>query len=137
MRTRRCIMGSISPTPSRRALLGAFAATSAAIVAAPATAETLRREFEAWDDEPIVLRRTKQGRSDSKFRYHNAEHFFSALSEDSPTVGVTCSTKPESCSSSQSARICLMSDLLTIGVAVISDFAIGRASCRERVCQNG
>src|SRR3546814_7533638 len=71
MRTRRCIMGAISPTPSRRALLGAFAATSAAIVAAPATAETLRREFEAWDDEPIVLRRTKQGRSDSKFRYHN------------------------------------------------------------------
>src|SRR3546814_9455249 len=50
--------------------------------------------------------------------------FYSALSEDSPTVGVTCSTKPESCSSSQSARICLMSDLLTIGVAGISDFGL-------------
>src|SRR3546814_11616582 len=79
MRTRRCIMGAISPTPSRRALLGAFAATSAAIVAAPATAETLRREFEAWDDEPIVLRRTKQGRSDSKFSYHKAEHFLLSI----------------------------------------------------------
>src|SRR3546814_18132341 len=72
-------MGAISPTPSRRALLGAFAATSAAIVAAPATAETLRREFEAWDDEPIVLRRTKQRRSDSKFRYHNAEPFLLSI----------------------------------------------------------
>src|SRR3546814_21062864 len=79
MRTRRCIMGAISPTPSRRALLGDFAATSAAIVAAPATAETLRREFEAWDDEPIVLRRTKQGRSDSKFRSHNADHFLLSI----------------------------------------------------------
>src|SRR3546814_10788816 len=79
MRTRRCIMGAISPTPSRRALLGAFAATSAAIVAAPATAETLRREFEAWDDEPIVLRRTKPGRSDTKVRYHTAEHFLLSI----------------------------------------------------------
>src|SRR3546814_15790862 len=84
MRTRRCIMGAISPTPSRRALLGAFAATSAAIVAAPATAETLRREFEAWDDEPIVLRRTKQGRHDSKFRYPNAEHFLLSIERGFP-----------------------------------------------------
>jgi len=27
-------------------------------------------------DEPVVLRRTRAGRSDSRFRYHNAESFF-------------------------------------------------------------
>jgi hypothetical protein len=74
-------MGTISPTPSRRALLGAFAATSTTLVAAPATAETLRREFEAWDDTPIVLRRSQQGRSDSRYRYHNAEHFFIGIEQ--------------------------------------------------------
>ena len=72
-------MGAISPTPSRRALLGAFAAASAAIITAPATPATLRREFEAWDDKPIVLRRTKLGRRASRFRYHNAEHFFLSI----------------------------------------------------------
>src|SRR3546814_20216065 len=71
-------MGAISPTPSRRAFLGAFAATSAAVTAAPAT-EALQREFEAWDDEPIVLRRTEDGRGDSEFRYHNAESFFLSI----------------------------------------------------------
>src|SRR3546814_1353653 len=30
-------------------------------------------------DLPIVRRRTKQGRSDSKFRYHNAEHFLLSI----------------------------------------------------------
>src|SRR3546814_868839 len=72
MRNTEVRMGAISPTPSRRAFLGAFAATSAAVTAAPAT-EALQREFEAWDDEPIVLRRTEDGRGDSEFRYHNAE----------------------------------------------------------------
>lgn len=74
-------MGAISPTPSRRALLGAFAATSAVVVTTSATAETLRREFKAWDDEPIVLRRTREGRSSSEFRYHNAESFFRGIEE--------------------------------------------------------
>src|SRR3546814_3294251 len=65
MRNTEVRMGAISPTPSRRAFLGAFAATSAAVTAAPAT-EALQREFEAWDDEPIVLRRTEDGRGDSE-----------------------------------------------------------------------
>lgn len=61
--------GSIT---SRRSLLTAIAvapvATSspwdAAIAALP------------YHDEPVVLRRTGAGRSDSRFRYHNAESFF-------------------------------------------------------------
>lgn len=74
-------MGAISPTPSRRALLGAFAVTSAAIATTPTTAEALRREFEAWNDEPITLRRTEEGRRESEFRYHNAERFFRSIEE--------------------------------------------------------
>jgi len=74
-------MGAISPTPSRRALLGAFAATSAVIATTPTTAEILRQEFEAWNDKPISLRRTAEGRSNSEFRYHNAERFFAIVEE--------------------------------------------------------
>jgi hypothetical protein len=29
-----------------------------------------------YHDEPVALRRTRAGRSDSRFRYHNAESFF-------------------------------------------------------------
>jgi hypothetical protein len=68
-------MGAISPNHSRRAFLGAFAATSATVVAAPSL-KALDREFAAWGDEPITLTRTEKGRSSSEFRYHNAEEFF-------------------------------------------------------------
>lgn len=68
-------MVAISPAHSRRAFLGAFAATSATVVAAPSL-EALDREFAAWGDEPITLTRTEKGRSSSEFRYHNAEEFF-------------------------------------------------------------
>jgi hypothetical protein len=72
-------MGDIIPTPSRRAFLGGFATTSAVVVVAAPAIEALDREFVTWGDEPIVLARTKQGRSDSEFRYHNAEGFFACL----------------------------------------------------------
>ena len=68
-------MGTISPTHSRRMFLGAFAATSATIATAPATA-ALNREFTTWGDDPITLTRSARGRSESRFRYHNAEEFF-------------------------------------------------------------
>ena len=74
-------MGVISPTPSRRTLLGALAATSAVTATTATSAEALRREFEAWNDEPIVLRRAARGRSDSEFRYHNAERFFAVIEQ--------------------------------------------------------
>lgn len=68
-------MGAISPTHSRRAFLGAFAATSATVVAAPSL-EALDSEFAAWGDKPVTLTRTEEGRRSSEFRYHNAEEFF-------------------------------------------------------------
>lgn len=68
-------MGTISPTHSRRTFLGAFAATSATIATVPATVP-LNREFVTWGDDPITLTRSARGRSDSRFRYHNAEEFF-------------------------------------------------------------
>jgi len=57
---------------SRRSLLTAIAVApvamsspwDAAIAALP------------YHDEPVVLRRTRAGRGDSRFRYHNAESFF-------------------------------------------------------------
>ena len=71
-------MGAISPSPSRRALLGAFAATSAAAAAIPATTVALNRAFDVWGDEPVVLRRTTDGRVLSECRYHRAEEFFAS-----------------------------------------------------------
>jgi hypothetical protein len=68
-------MGTI--TPSRRALLGALAVGSASVAAAPVSA--LRREFGTWGDEPIILKRTQEGRDNSAFRYHNAEAFFASI----------------------------------------------------------
>jgi len=35
-----------------------------------------------YHDEPVVLRRTGAGRSDSRFRYHNAESFFQGIEKD-------------------------------------------------------
>ncbi len=72
-------MGETSPTPTRRTLMGAFVATSAALVPASPTRETLQREFDAWDDRPIILKRTRQGQRDSRFRYEHSEHFFLSI----------------------------------------------------------
>lgn len=67
---------------SRRALLAALAAAPAATVAAPSVApwkQALTLLHDQHDDEPAALVRTKEGRSLSRFRYHNAETFFESL----------------------------------------------------------
>lgn len=71
-------MGDLSPTPSRRAFLGGLAMTPAVATAGPII-DVLDREFIIWGDERTVLARTEQGRSDSEFRYHNAEGFFASV----------------------------------------------------------
>jgi hypothetical protein len=72
-------MGKISPAYVQRMLSKAFVPTSAALVAGPVTPDTLRREYDAWGDEPAILRCTKRRRAESKFRYENAEHFFLSI----------------------------------------------------------
>src|SRR3546814_14365744 len=64
---------------SRRDLLGALAATSAGAAAVPTICRPLDREFDAWGDEPVALKRTEDGRRLSRFRYHNAEVFFAGV----------------------------------------------------------
>jgi len=64
----------VGPT-SRRALLGALTTVPVAALVVPITspwAEALAK----LHDQPPVLVRTKDGRSLSRFRYHNAESFF-------------------------------------------------------------
>lgn len=70
-----------SPT-SRRALLSAFAAAPAATLAAPVMPpwdRALMLLHDQYDDEPAALVRTRERRSLSRFRYHNAETFFESL----------------------------------------------------------
>jgi hypothetical protein len=57
---------------SRRSLLTAIA-IAPAIVTSPWDAAIAALPYH---DEPVVLRRTRAGRGDSRFRYHNAESFF-------------------------------------------------------------
>jgi hypothetical protein len=57
---------------SRRGLLTAIAIAPVAI-ASPWDAAIAALSYH---NEPVVLRRTRVGRSDSRFRYHNAESFF-------------------------------------------------------------
>lgn len=67
---------------SRRALLAALAAAPTATLAAPVVApweQALTLLHDQYDDEPAALVRTKEGRSLSRFRYHNAETFFESL----------------------------------------------------------
>ena len=64
---------------SRRTLLGIFAAAPVTAVAPWEAA--LGRLYERYDDEPAVLRRTKDGRALSRARYHNAEMFFAGVAE--------------------------------------------------------
>lgn len=70
-----------SPT-SRRALLLALTATPAAALAAPVVSpwdDALTLLHDHYDDGPAALVRTKEGRSLSRFRYHNAEAFYESL----------------------------------------------------------
>lgn len=72
----------LEPLTSRRALLAALAATPAATLAAPVAApwdQALAILHDCYDDEPATLVRTKERRSLSRFRYHNAETFFESL----------------------------------------------------------
>ncbi|MEG3145674.1 hypothetical protein U1839_13510 [Sphingomonas sp. RT2P30] len=71
-------MAEIDLTTSRRALLGSLAATSIVAVqslASPWDAATAMVPREA----PVILRRSREGRSASRFRYHNAERFFASV----------------------------------------------------------
>lgn len=61
-----------SSITSRRELLAAIAITPVAM-ASPWDAAIAALPYH---DEPVVLRRTRSGRRDSRFRYHNAESFF-------------------------------------------------------------
>ncbi|WP_371431959.1 hypothetical protein [Novosphingobium sp.] len=63
----------VGPT-SRRALLQAFTVTPIAVpLIAPPWTKALAAVHRRYDDAPATLQRTKQGRSISRFRYHNAE----------------------------------------------------------------
>jgi hypothetical protein len=66
--------GSIT---SRRSLLTAIA-IAPAIVTSPWDAAIAALPYH---DEPVVLRRTRAGRGDSRFRYHNAESFFLGIEQ--------------------------------------------------------
>lgn len=70
--------------PSRRTLLGALTAAPAVAVSAPAVSpwlEALIALHRDYNDEPVWLCRTKEGRSQSEFRYHNGERFFADIEE--------------------------------------------------------
>ncbi len=74
-------MAEIGSVTSRRALLGFLGSAPAFAVATSASpwAAALSAARDEWNDEPPVLRRTKQGRSLNEFRYHNAENFFASI----------------------------------------------------------
>jgi hypothetical protein len=68
----------IDLTTSRRALLGSLSATS--LVAVPGIASRWERAVAALPCKPaVVLQRSREGRSNSRFRYHNAEAFFAGV----------------------------------------------------------
>ena len=75
-------MVEIGTATSRRALLGFLGSAPAASVAIERTfpwASALSPLFHEWGDEPAILRRSKEGRGLSRFRYHNAESFFAGI----------------------------------------------------------
>lgn len=77
-------MVEITTTTSRRALLGWLGtAPIAAVAIAPGSpwASALRALHQEWGDEPAILRRTREGRDLSRFRYHNGESFFVGIEE--------------------------------------------------------
>ena len=65
---------------SRRALLrGLIAIPVAAPAIATPWAKSLAPLHQRYEDEPVTLSRTKEGRSMSRFRYHNAERWMTTL----------------------------------------------------------
>jgi len=68
---------------SRRTLLGFLGSAPAAATMMPVSpwAPALDTLFQQWGDEPAILRRSKEARRLSRFRYHNAEGFFVGLNE--------------------------------------------------------
>jgi hypothetical protein len=68
---------------SRRALLCglAIAPVAASAIASP-WEDTLGALHRRYEDEPAKLERTKEGRSISRFRYHNAERWMTTLEAD-------------------------------------------------------
>lgn len=68
-------MGNLAPTTSRRAVLGAFTAATTVAVTPPTWRSALARVQRAYDDEPVKLTRTPEGRILSRARYHRAEAF--------------------------------------------------------------
>lgn len=78
-------MGEFDSTTSRRALLGALtvgpnATLSGIAVASPWDAAIAALPY-TETDESVSLRRSRAGRSNSEFRYHNAEEFFASLED--------------------------------------------------------
>jgi len=76
-------MADIGSGTSRRAMLGALTVASIATlpgiaVASPWDAAIAALPY-AGTDEPVSLRRSRRGRRDSEFRYHNAEEFFASV----------------------------------------------------------
>lgn len=77
-------MTEIATATSRRALLGLLGtAPIAGVAITPASpwASALDLLVEEWGDQAAILRRTKEGRGLSRFRYHNAESFFAGIEE--------------------------------------------------------
>lgn len=68
-------MRNLAPATSRRTLLGALTATTAATMT-PTWRKGLAKVQHAFGDEPVILVRTAQGRALSRARYHRAEEFF-------------------------------------------------------------
>lgn len=74
----------VAPT-SRRVLLGALTGVPVAALAipvAPSWAGALAKRHDPSSDQPMVLVRTKAGRSLSRVRYHNAEGFFLGVRDE-------------------------------------------------------
>ena len=77
-------MDDIAPATSRRALLRALTAVPVATLTAPVAipwSKALATLHAHYDNPPVALVRTKQGRSLSRFRYHNAESFCRGLDQ--------------------------------------------------------
>lgn len=70
-------MGKNGPITSRRNFMTAIANAPVAI-SLPWNAAIAALPYH---DEPVVLRRTRVGRADSRFRYHNAESFFLGIEQ--------------------------------------------------------
>lgn len=75
-------MVEIGSATSRRALLGLLgtaSVASAAVMPASPCVPALEALYRQWGDEPPILCRTREGRSLSAFRYHNAKSFFAGI----------------------------------------------------------